>query len=72
MLHPNYASLFPIIILLGERIGNFIAITSDSHTKNAVASNIESLIRGMYLLPAAHGNRLVTKILSKPVLKKQW
>ena len=41
-------------------------------TTERVNSQLKSIVRPMYSNPPVYGARIVTEILSDPVLKKQW
>lgn len=58
--------------LYGERAGAFSVIASNKEESSRVMSQIKILIRPMYSNPPIHGARLVTEILSDPVLKTEW
>ena len=58
--------------LYGERVGTVSVVTSGAGESERVASQLRALIRPMYSSPPLHGSRIITEILSDPVLSKQW
>lgn len=58
--------------LYGERVGAFSVICESPEEAARVASQLKILIRPMYSNPPINGARIVTKILTDPVLHNQW
>lgn len=58
--------------LYGERIGAFSVVCESPEEAARVASQLKILIRPIYSNPPINGARIVTKILTDPVLQKQW
>ncbi|KAF9453237.1 aspartate aminotransferase [Macrolepiota fuliginosa MF-IS2] len=58
--------------LYGERVGALHVVSKDEETANRVKSQLSVLQRSEISNPPSHGARLVTLILSNPVLFAEW
>lgn len=55
-----------------QRVGALFIVTSKEEQKRKVGSQVCQKVRALYSNPPAHGARIVSYILSHPVLKQQW
>jgi aspartate aminotransferase len=55
-----------------ERVGAVFAVTEDRETRDAVASNLANVARGIYSMPPDHGAAIVDRVLHDPALRKLW
>jgi aspartate aminotransferase len=58
--------------LYRERVGLAAMITSDSHIRKAIQSQIQAIARGIYSMPPSYGGALVDIILSDTDLRQEW
>jgi len=58
--------------LYSERIGSFSVVTENPTEASNVQSQLKIIIRTLYSNPPIYGARLVSKILSDPILKQEW
>ena len=57
---------------LGERVGALTVITKDGQKCPEIRSQIEQCILNLWSNPAAHGSRIVTRVLNDDVLCEKW
>jgi len=69
LISQSYAKNFG---LYGQRIGALHLVCKDKKEAEAVESQVKILIRPMYSNPPLHGARIVSTVLSDPVLRSQW
>jgi aspartate aminotransferase len=55
-----------------ERVGNLTIVQKTPATRDAVASQMTLLVRGMYSNPPAFGSRIVATVLNTPELRQEW
>ena len=58
--------------LYGERIGFLCGVVNDASVITNIKSQLSLIIRPMYSNPGGHGAKIVGKILSSPILYKEW
>lgn len=58
--------------LYRERVGAVGLIASSEASKNAVSSQMQTIVRGMYSMPPSHGAMVVETILSDNILRQNW
>ncbi|KAK8744112.1 hypothetical protein OTU49_001001 [Cherax quadricarinatus] len=58
--------------LYNERIGNLVVVVKDPSCITATRSQLTLLVRGSYSNPPCHGARIVSRVLSDPVLFEEW
>jgi aspartate aminotransferase len=55
-----------------ERVGSVFAVCEDRETRDAVASNLANVARGIYSMPPDHGAAIVDRVLHDPKLRALW
>ena len=55
-----------------ERVGSVSVVCEDRETRDAVASNLANVARGIYSMPPDHGAAIVDRVLHDPALRKLW
>ena len=58
--------------LYGERVGALSVVCHSADEARRVLSQLKVVIRTNYSNPAAHGAKVVVKVLSTPALRQQW
>ena len=58
--------------LYRERIGALSIRTSDASKAEAISTQIQGIVRGIYSSPPAHGGEIVSTILSSTDLRQEW
>eukprot|EP01059_Diplonema_ambulator_P026844 TRINITY_DN442_c0_g2_i1.p1 TRINITY_DN442_c0_g2~~TRINITY_DN442_c0_g2_i1.p1 ORF type:complete len:905 (+),score=248.69 TRINITY_DN442_c0_g2_i1:67-2781(+) len=58
--------------LYGERIGCFNYVCKTKTSCEGIEGQVKTIVRRLYSNPPVHGARLVTTILTDPVLCQQW
>jgi aspartate aminotransferase len=55
-----------------ERVGAVCVVSEERETRDAVASNLASVARGIYSMPPDHGAAIVDRVLHDAALRKLW
>ena len=58
--------------LYRERIGALSIYSKDASKSQAISTQIQSIVRGIYSSPPAHGAEIVSTILQSDELKAEW
>lgn len=58
--------------LYNQRIGNLVIVSNSSEYNTAISSQLSLIIRQTYSNPSAFGAQIISLILSKPSLFRQW
>jgi len=58
--------------LYRERVGAVSVVSSSAAQRDAVATNLANIARGIYSMPPDHGAAIVDRVLKSPELTEQW
>ena len=58
--------------LFSERVGHLAVVLNSNTHVGTFVSQMNSIVRGMYVNAPCHGARIVEIILSDPILGKEW
>lgn len=58
--------------LYNERVGSLMITCENKSEQEAIESQLKVLIRGDYSNPPCHGSRIISEILTDPLLKERW